>query len=676
MKSYMVPNSAQPGYSAIMRNGTFKDGKLVNDYDGITTLYELLQRCLRLYPDSPFIGTRKFDAVTRTFGEYEWTNTTEASKLIDDFGSGLDMVYEKYAPRDTAKEGDQEALGIYSINRGEWMLAEAAGFRSRRYSVALYDTLGAESVEFIMNHAEVPVIVCSIDKIPKLLRLKDRMPGLKVIISMDEFALHGKNPVSLPFTVNSVRVLHEWAESLGVVLLDGPQVLEMGAANPTAPRPPRPDDLCTICYTSGTTGEPKGVMSTHESYTYAAMVSHHTMPVDRPVYLSFLPMAHCFERIVIYVGLLGGGSVGFYSGDVLNIADDAQALRPTVLAGVPRLFNRIYDRIVAATIHAPGLRGVITRTAIKQKLERLEAGHGFKHALWDRVVCSKIQQFFGGRLELLISGSAPIDANVLNFLRVALASVFVEGYASTECNATATVSCPNDTHAGHVGVPYLGVEVRLRDVPEMGYSATDTPCPRGEILIRAKHVFKGYYKDPEKTQAAMEGEWLITGDIGQFEEDGNLKIIDRRKNILKLAQGEYVAVEHLETVYSRCPLIQNIFVHGDSLQSKLVAVIVPEPEMFLPWARKLSGSPQADFSELCRDEHVVGALLVELRKLGRESKLQGFEIICSLHCDAEPFDIEGNKLLTSTFKLKRNVAQEYYRTHIDKMYRAINKKSK
>ncbi|KAJ2839512.1 medium-chain fatty acid-CoA ligase faa2 [Coemansia sp. 'formosensis'] len=210
----------------------------------------------------------------------------------------------------------------------------------------------------------------------------------------------------------------------------------------------------------------------------------------------------------------------------------------------------------------------------------------------------------------------------------------------------------------------------------MGYLATDTPCPRGEVLIRAKHVFKGYYKDPEKTQAAMEGEWLITGDIGQFEEDGNLKIIDRRKNILKLAQGEYVAVEHLETVYSRCPLIQNIFVHGDSLQSKLVAVVVPEPETFLPWARKISGSPQADFNELCGDEHVVGALLVELRKLGRESKLQGFEIICSLHCDAKPFDIEGNKLLTSTFKLKRNVAQEYYRTHIDKMYRAINKKSK
>ncbi|KAJ2733607.1 medium-chain fatty acid-CoA ligase faa2 [Coemansia sp. BCRC 34962] len=672
MKSYLVPNSAQPGYSAIMRNGTFKDGKLVNDYDGVTTLYELLQRYLHLFPDAPFIGTRKFDAVTRAFGEYEWTSTKEVSKLIGDFGSGLDLVYKKYVPKDKNKE--QEALGIYSINRAEWLLAEIAGFRSRRYSVALYDTLGSESVEFIMNHAEVSVIVCSIDKIPKLLKLKDRIPGLKAIISMDGFAQNGVNPVSLPFTANSMRILHEWAKSLDVVLLDVPQVLAMGAASPTTPRPPRPEDLCTICYTSGTTGEPKGVMCTHESYTYAAMVSHHSIPVDRPVYLSFLPMAHCFERIVIYVGLLGGGSVGFYSGDVLNIISDAQALHPTVLAGVPRLFNRIYDRIAAATVQAPGLRGMIARAAIRQKLERLEAGQGFKHALWDRLVCSKIREVFGGRLELLISGSAPIDHEVLSFLRVALASTFVEGYASTECNATAIVTDPNENRAGHVGIPHLGVEVRLRDVPEMGYLSTDTPCPRGELLIRAKHVFKGYYKEPEKTKEAKEGEWLITGDIAQFEEDGNVKIIDRRKNILKLSQGEYVAIEYLETVYSRCPLIQNIFVHGDSLQSKLVAVVVPEPETFLPWARRISGNSQATVRELCGNKQVVDELLTELRKLGRESKLQGFEIIYSLYCEAEPFDIEGNKLLTSTFKLKRSVAKEYYRKQIDDMYHAINKK--
>ncbi|KAJ2004823.1 medium-chain fatty acid-CoA ligase faa2 [Coemansia thaxteri] len=669
--SYYVPSSAQPGYSSIIRNRDYKDGKLTNTYDGVATIYEMFQRLVRKYPDSPLAGTRKFNAETRSFGEYEWISTSEAGQLVRHFGSGLDYVYQKYAPRNEASEQDQEALGIYSINRAEWLLAEIAGFRSRRFSVALYDTLGAESIEFIMNHANVSVIVCSIDKVPKLLKLKDQMPRLKAIISMDEFAEHGKNPASLPFTINSVRVLHEWAGSKDVALLDMAQVVELGKAHPTTPRPPKPDDLCTICYTSGTTGKPKGVMSTHDSYAFAAMSSKHVVYASNPVYLSFLPMAHCFERIVIYVGLLEGGSVGFYSGNVLNIADDAQALRPTVMAGVPRLFNRIYDRIAAATIYAPGVSGAIARTGFKQKLQRLEAGQGVKHAFWDRVVCGKIRQFFGGRLELIISGSAPIDGKVLNFLRVALAATVVEGYASTECNAAATVTRMDETRAGHVGRPYVGVDIRLRDVPEMGYLVTDSPCPRGEILIRARHVFKGYYKEPDKTKAAMDGEWLITGDIGQFEEDGNLKVIDRRKNIFKLAQGEYVAAEYLETVYSRCPLIQNIFVYGDSLKSSLVAVVVPDPDTFIDWARQVSGTTCAEFTKLCGNEQVVGALLDELQSLGRESKLQGFEIIRHIHCDSEPFNIEGNGLLTSTFKLKRHVAREYYREQIDSMYRDV-----
>ncbi|KAJ2890136.1 medium-chain fatty acid-CoA ligase faa2, partial [Coemansia aciculifera] len=137
MRSYLVPNSTEPGYSAIMRNSAFKDGMTTDRYDGVATLYELIQRALRLYPDAPFIGTRKFDTMTRTFGEYEWVSTSEASKLIDDFGSGLDLVYAKYVPKGDATKEDQEPLGIYSINRAEWLLAEAAGFRSRRYSVAL-----------------------------------------------------------------------------------------------------------------------------------------------------------------------------------------------------------------------------------------------------------------------------------------------------------------------------------------------------------------------------------------------------------------------------------------------------------------------------------------------------------------------------------------------------------
>ncbi|KAJ1722944.1 medium-chain fatty acid-CoA ligase faa2 [Coemansia erecta] len=671
MKSFLVPDSAEPGYSAIMRNPRHPTNIFPDPAPNTSTLDELFRFHVHAQPTARFMGTRKYNPVTRKFLDYSFVSRQEALQRVEHFGAGLDLVYQRHAKDARGVmhgTNRQLALGLYSVNRAEWLLAEFGGFRSNKFSVALYDTLGAESVEYIIEHAHIAVIVCSLDKVPRLLRLKDRLPSLRVIISMDAFEDHGRNPAALPFTVNSIRVLHEWAGAKDVVLMDMPQVTQLGQSTPTVARPPKPSDLCTICYTSGTTGRPKGAMATHASYTFSAKSASQSTPVFNPVYLSFLPLAHCYERNNIYAGLVTGGCVGFYSGDILRISEDAQELRPTMMSGVPRLYNRIYDRIAAATIYAPGLSGVIARTAIRQKLERLENGQGFTHPFWDRIVCNKIRQFFGGNLEMLVSGSAPIDAKVLSFLRVALAVTIVEGYASTECNAAATVTLVDEQTAGHVGVPYPGMEIRLRDVPEMNYLATDKPCARGEVLIRGGSVFAGYLNDADQTRAAFDGDWLVTGDIGQFNLDGNLKIIDRRKNILKLSHGEYVAVEFLETVYSRCPLVQNIYVHGDSLESSLVAVVVPDPETFVPWARKISGRSTASLGELCGDEQITGALLVELRVLGREAKLQGFEILAAIHCDPAPFDIEGNGLLTSTFKLKRDLAKKHYDENIQQMY--------
>ncbi|KAJ2850823.1 medium-chain fatty acid-CoA ligase faa2, partial [Coemansia erecta] len=230
-KSIIIPNSAEPGYSGIMRNSKYADGQFEDRFPDITTLYELMQSRLHRNPDKPVLGYRKYNPVTKTYGEYEWISTQECIASIENFGSGLDLIYQKYVPNESGSA--QQALGIYSINRPEWPLAEFAGFRSNKYSVALYDTLGAESVEYVVEHAEISVLVCSIDKIPKLLKLRDRIPTLKVIISMDSFADHAKNPIAQPFTVNSIRVLQEWAESKGIALFDISEVSDMGSATPT-----------------------------------------------------------------------------------------------------------------------------------------------------------------------------------------------------------------------------------------------------------------------------------------------------------------------------------------------------------------------------------------------------------------------------------------------------------
>ncbi|KAJ2764816.1 medium-chain fatty acid-CoA ligase faa2, partial [Coemansia nantahalensis] len=555
VRSYEVPGSAEPGYSAIIRSLQQKDGPFAAEPREVRTVYDLFQYAVALRGDRPMVGRRQFDPATRTFGAYEWMTGAQVAEAVGEFASGLDQVYEAHitAPKAGPDDGPfahQQAVGIYSINRAEWLLAEFAGHRMARHSVALYDTLGADAVEYVLRHAQIGVVVCSIDKVPRLLRLAGRLPLLRAIVCMDSLTEGGTTPTALPFTAAAVGVLREWAAAARISLLDVDQVRAMGRAQPRAARPPRPEDLSTICYTSGTTGNPKGVMATHASYAYSAKAHRATVDFVDAVHLSYLPLAHCYERNVVYSGMLAGGSLGFYSGDFLSLLDDMQALRPTSLLGVPRVFNRIYERIAAATVHAPGLRGAVARLALRQKMAQLAAGGGVHHALWDRTVCRKIRAALGGRLELGASGSAPLDGHVLSFLRAALAVPLREGYGSTECNAAATVTVLEENTAGHVGAPCPGVDIRLRDVPDMGYRATDRPCPRGEITVRGPHTFVGYYRDPAQTRDAYEGDWLLTGDIGIIRPDGNLQIIDRRKNIVKLAQGEFVALEGLETVYS------------------------------------------------------------------------------------------------------------------------------
>lgn len=288
-----------------------------------------------------------------------------------------------------------------------------------------------------------------------------------------------------------------------------------------------------------------------------------------------------------------------------------------------------------------------------------------------------------------------------------------EGYGQTENSAAATITWPDDYEIGHVGGPLACNEIRLEDVEDMGYLSTDTRhgadpdrgveglpcCGRGEVCLRGPNVFKGYYKSPDKTTAALDADgWLHTGDVGLFTPSGALKIIDRKKNIFKLsqvgavlslcpppsrwrrrrltrdmaspppqphAQGEYVAAEKVEGVYLRSPFVAQLFVHGDSLQSCVVGIAVPEEEYLTKWAREQG--IEGDIATLCSKPEVKDAIMADLEVQAKEGKLRGFEKVKALHLDPEPWSVE-NGLLTPTFKLKRNVARKHYAEQIDAMY--------
>ncbi|KAL2091919.1 hypothetical protein ACEWY4_011717 [Coilia grayii] len=305
-------------------------------------------------------------------------------------------------------------------------------------------------------------------------------------------------------------------------------------------------------------------------------------------------------------------------------------------------------------------------TFTKHHPPRLQQDPGQSHSLtqhhsplWD----SKVQAGLGGNLRFILTASAPISPAVLSFLRAALGCLIFEGYGQTECTAGCTFSMPGDWSAGHVGAPLPCAMVKLTDIPEMNYYAQNG---EGEICIRGPSVFRGYLKDEERTAEALDSDgWLHSGDVGQWLANGTLRIIDRKKHIFKLSQGEYIAPEKIENIYTRCGPVLQVFVHGDSLESHLVGIVVPDPEVFTDWAKErgIMGS----YEELCQNPDVKKAVLEDMTAVGKEAGLKSFEQVKDLYLHPEQFSI-SNGLLTPTLKSRRMDLRKAFEEQIRLMY--------
>ncbi|KAB0350412.1 hypothetical protein FD754_015269 [Muntiacus muntjak] len=382
-------------------------------------------------------------------------------------------------------------------------------------------------------------------------------------------------------------------------------------------------------------------------------------PNPEDVTISYLPLAHMFERVTVVYSC--GAKVGFFQGDIRLLPDDMKTLKPTLFPTVPRLLNKVYDK-VQNEAKTP-LKKFLLNLAVASKLSEMKKGIIRRDSLWDKLIFRKIQENLGGNVRLMVTGAAPISPPILTFLRAAMGCLVLEAYGQTECTAGCTVTLPGDWKSGHVGVPMACNHVKLEDVPGMNYFAVNN---EGEICIRGTNVFKGYLKDPEKTQEALDKDgWLHTGDIGRWLPNGTLKIIDRKKNIFKLAQGEYIAPEKIENIYIRSSLVSQIFVHGESLRSFLVGVVVPDPDALPSFAAKIG--VKGSIEELCQNQTIKKAILEDMQKIGTEGGLKSFEQVKCIHLHPEPFSIE-NGLLTPTLKAKRGDLAKYFETQINSLY--------
>lgn len=521
------------------------------------------------------------------------------------------------------------------------------------YSVSLYETLGPETTEYIVNHAELACVVCSLPHVPTLLKLAPRIPRLKLIISIDELDHGEREGYSKKDALNAI------ASDLGIQVLSMSEVERIGLESGRPMRPAGPEDLYTINYTSGTTGPPKGVLLTHAATLAGNTASRIGGKLESTdVGISYLPLAHLMERLVEHAGFAEGASCGFFRGDILGLVDDMLILQPTGFVSVPRLFNRFNSAIKAGTIEAEGFRGTLSKRILDTKMQSMKLPIGqatVHHWLWDRIFTPKVRGKVGlGRASQLVSGSAPLDPKVQEFLSAMFGVRLYQAYGMTETSGAITAPLDGDFDTGHVGPPSPVAEICLESIPELQYSVDDKPYPRGEILVRGPILLKGYYKNEEENKKTMEADgWFHTGDVAMVDELGRFTIIDRKKNVLKLAQGEYVAPERLENVYAaNCGLIANAFVHGDSQESTLVGIFGINPETFAPFASKILGQPvsQEDVAALkrvARNPKVQREFLNILQTIGRKNKFNKFENVANILLDIEPFTVD-NELLTPT----------------------------
>ena len=598
-------------------------------------------------PNSPCLGWRPYDPAKKVYGPYEWMDYATVQKRRANFGVGLVEIHRQ------AGVGESKyGVGLWSQNRPESQITDLACMSQSLFTVSLYDTLGPEASEYIICHASIACVVTSLLHIPTLLKLKPRLPSLKLIVSLDPLE-SGEAP-----GLSKQALLSSLASDVGLKIFSIDQVEALGASLNRPYNPPQPSDTITINYTSGTTGAPKGVVLSHAAAVAAASCSLCTAsPEPNDVLCSYLPLAHIFERLNEHVAFWSGARIGYFHGNILELVDDFKALRPTTLPSVPRLYNRFGGAIRANTVEQPGFKGSLSRHIVSTKMANLrdKTNPTVKHAFYDRIWGKKVAAALGlDRARTMVTGSAPLDPSLQQFLRIVFANNFVQGYGLTESYAATICQTLGDLTAGSCGAVLPSVEACLQSVPDMDYLVSDKPHPRGELLVRGHTLFNGYYKNEEETQKVMTKDgWFKTGDIATIDAMGRFTIIDRRKNVLKLAQGEYISPERIEGVYMNgCNYLAQAYVHGDSVQTFLVAIFGVQPDTFAPFASKILGKEVSatDFTQIraaAAEDKVRQAVLRDLDRIGRKNKFAGYEKVKNCYLYLEPFSIE-NELLTPT----------------------------
>ena len=561
---------------------------------------------------------------------------------VREFGLGLQSL--------GLKPGDRVAL--LAESRPEWLIADLGTQASGAVTVPIYPTLGAEQVAYILNDSGASMVVASTpEQLQKVIEIAPTLPALEVAILMigDPGQLRGAA------TTPSVHTMAE-VSGFGHKAIQG----GWGIAKEFQDRAKavRPEDLATIVYTSGTTGEPKGVMLTHLNLTSnieGALKPFRVDETDRA--LSFLPLCHAFERMVAYIFLTRGVSM-IFAENLETIARDIKVVQPTVVTGVPRVWEKMHARIMAKGREGSAIKRAIfawaSRVAERKGDAIVTRGSasgwlGFQARIADRLVFHKIREGVGGRIRFAVSGSAPLGDKLGRwFLGVGIP--LIEGYGLTETSPVLSVMPVEAIRFGTVGPPIPNVEIRI---------AQD-----GEIVARGPSIMRGYWNKPEATAAVLKDGWFCTGDIGQFDERGYLKITDRKKELLVTSGGKKIAPAPIETAIRRHSLVAEAVLLGDKRHFP-AALIVPDFACLataLGAPRPTSPEDAALLAKRPESARLIGEVIEDVNK-----HLAQYERIKKFHILPREFTQAAGEL-TPTLKVKRRVIDEHFKAEIESLY--------